>query len=338
MREKRQESWGGIHNAGIALLLGLLAFVAPRASAAPFTDHFDDLIADLQSRAAVLSNSTDKVEKKQFTTVESVLKTLEGKNSTSLATDISNLGGVAKTLGKAFPADFPSGTFGTDLETALQGLIGDVQTGLDTTQTTLDGLGGTTCATKAQGTLDAASNLVVAASAATDFATASKLLGSGLKSAQKASLAAAKCSSGSGGGGGGGGGGGSGDFMKATISGDFSLNFSTPSAVPPAATYSGSGSSLSFLILGSDTFHSGTAMLIMVLGATGPGTYPMFAGSNVATATKDYASADGTVTFTTFDLANQKAAGTFSFTASEGSATITVANGSFSVTKIVNVQ
>jgi hypothetical protein len=343
MRETRQESWGGIHNAGIALLIGLLAVVAPRASAAPFTGHFDNLIADLQSRAAALSNSTGTVEKKQFTTVESVLQTLEGKTSTSLATDISNLGNVAKTLAKTFPADFPSGTFGTDLETALQGLVGDVQTHLDATQTTIDGLGASSCATKAQTTLDVASNQVVAASAATDFPTASKVLGTALKTAMKAETAAAKCSSTtSGGGGSGGGGTTSGDFMKATISGDFSLNFDSIKSFV-TATYSGSGAGTEFSVIGAVANFHGTAIDVTVLGSIpGPGTYPIFGGSNIdrGNPKSDYGSANGTVTLTTFDPTNQKASGTFSFTATAttGSATITVANGSFSVSKITIVK
>lgn len=334
MRENRLESWTRVHNVGIAVLLGLLAFFAPRANAAPFTDNFVNLISDLQSRAATLSNSTDKVEKKEFTTIQSVLKTLEGKNSTSLATDISNLGSVDKALAKEFPDD---ATFGADLETALEGLVGDVQTGLDATQTTLDGLGDTACATKAQTALDGASNQVVVALAATDFATASKLLGTALKSGLKVEIAAAKCSSTSGGGGSGGGTT-SGDFMKATISGAFSLDFDAEDFV--TATY-GPSAGL-FTIVGAVANFHGTAIDITVLnGVTVPGTYAIFSGSNLdrGSPSSDYGSANGTITFTTFDPTNQKAAGTFSFTATAtNSAAITVSNGSFTVSKISIVQ
>ena len=80
----------------------------------------------------------------------------------------------------------------------------------------------------------------------------------------------------------------------------------------------------------------------MLGGVTGPGTYTIFSGSNLdrGNPSGDYGSANGTITFTTFDLANKKAAGTFSFTATlaGGSATITVANGSFNVTNFSIVQ
>jgi hypothetical protein len=319
-----------------ATLTALVAVWCPRAGAAPFTDHFDTLIADMQSRAGTLSNSTDKVQQKQFKTLVKVVGTLEGKTSTSLATDAKNLGTVAKTLAKAFPGDFTPtpGTFSTDLETALQGLVGDVQAVINPVQTTLDGLGGSACAVKAQTTLTAASNLVAEASSATDFATAAKLLGSGLKSTLKAAAAAGKCTSG------GGGGGGNGDFMKATISGDFSLNFSSPSAAPPTAVLTSSIDL--FQIAGGDPAFSGVGISVGVAfsSVTGPGTYPVVPGSNVIrgdTGT-DYTLASGTITFTTFDVANQKLAGVFNFTATQvvpaGSGTVTVTNGTFSVSKI----
>ena len=88
----------------IGLIIGLLACYAPTAGAAPFTSNFDDLIADLQTRAAALSNSVDKTQQKQFKTIEKVLTTLN--KSTSVATDVKNLGSAAKTLIKAFPTDY----------------------------------------------------------------------------------------------------------------------------------------------------------------------------------------------------------------------------------------
>ena len=104
MTTLRQQLSGTIHQVAMAVIVGLVAVYAPRAGAAPFTSNFDDLIADLQTRAAALSNSTDKAEEKEYKTIEKVLSTLN--KSTSLTTDIKNLGSVSKTLIKAFPTDY----------------------------------------------------------------------------------------------------------------------------------------------------------------------------------------------------------------------------------------
>ena len=300
--------------------------------ATPFTDHFDNLIADLQNEAATLGNSTDKTQQKQFKAIQKVLGTLEGKNSMSLGTDIKNLGSVAKTLAKAFPDDFtsPDGSFSTDLETALQGLIDDVQAILDAAQTAVDDLGDSPCATKAQGALDAASNQIAAASAATDFAVASKLLGAALKSAQKANVAAEKCISGSGRGAG------SGDFMKATISGDFTLNFSATEQGTVFAILDSGADMVGFN--GAVLSLGGVDIAFWVSDVTGPGTYPLLLESAVSriNPSATYTLDSGTITFTTYDLANQKLTGTFSFTASTDSGTVSVSSGSFRISKIIS--
>ena len=142
---------GGLR-AAVALVAGGLWLFAAEAKAAPFTHDFDPLIADLQGRAATLSNSTDKVQQKQFKTIEKVLSTLDGKASTSLATDIKNLGSISKTLIKAFPTDYtpPGSSLLTNTETALDGLISDVQTAINTTQTNLNALAAGSCKDKAQ--------------------------------------------------------------------------------------------------------------------------------------------------------------------------------------------
>ncbi|HUJ11108.1 MAG TPA: hypothetical protein VL171_13880, partial [Verrucomicrobiae bacterium] len=188
---------------------------------------------------------------------------------------------------------------------------------------------------KAQTTLDTASNLVAEASAAADFATAARLLHRGFESAKRANTATIKCSSKSSGGG-------KGDFMKATLSGDVNLSFSTAKLAPPLAQAS-TGLDL-LAINGSDVTGVGTGVGISVgvlySSVTGPGTYPVVPGSNVyrlGANAADYLATSGTITFTTYDLANQKLAGTFSFTATQsgGSGTVTVSNGSFSTSKII---
>jgi hypothetical protein len=324
-----------IHLAGIAVSVGLLGFWASPAKAAPFTDHFAGLIADLQTRAGALSNSTDKTEQKQFKAIQKVFKALEGKDSLSLATDIKNAGKIAKTLVKTFPTDFipPGSALSSNLEDAIQGLAGDVQAVGDGAQTVLDGLGPSSCKDKAQTSLTTAQGLLDAADATIDIPTAAKLIGSALKAALKASATAAGCMSG--------GGGGNGDFLKATITGDFSLNFQTLSAVPPTAT---TISALDLLMItGGDSAFGGVGLSVGVSlsSVAGPGTYPVVPGSNVirSDTSVDYSLASGTITFTTFDLAGQNLVGTFSFTATQivptGSGTVTVTNGSFSISTIM---
>jgi hypothetical protein len=341
MRANRQRSQG-IHSVAAMLVFGLLAFGVSRAEAAPFTDHFDELIANLQSRAVTLSNSTDRVEKKQFKAIQKSLKTLEAKSSDSLATDIKNLGKVAKSLAKAFPEDFalaaPSSakileatpdSLSTILEAVLQAFIAEVQEFIDTVQATLDALDSSSCKTKAQSTLTIAADLVGQASATTDFATAARLLASGLTSALKAEAKAGNCSAG-------GDPDPAGDFIKATISGSLNLNFATSETFPiPSATFVQAPGLSVFDLTGVD--HSGFyAIVIKVINVAGPGTYPLFDAA-VSGPNAGYGFAIGTITFSTFDLAQQKLVGTFSFTAKQspsGSGSVTVSGGSFSISAI----
>src|SRR5689334_10949170 len=125
MTTLREQLLGTIHKVATAVIVGLLALYTPRAGATPFTPNFDGLIADLQTRAAALSNSVDKTQQKQFKTIEKVLGTLN--KSSSLTTDIKNLGSVTKTLTKTFPTDYmpPGSSLLTNTETALDGLIDD---------------------------------------------------------------------------------------------------------------------------------------------------------------------------------------------------------------------
>jgi len=319
-----------------AFVLGYVAtgYVDP-CEATPFTAHFDNLISDLQSREASLSNSADRIQQNELKAIRVALGTLEGKNSTSLGTDIQSLGSVAKILAKAFPNDFasPNGTFSMDLETALQGLIGDVNAILDATQSTVNGLDASPCATKAQGRLNTAANQVDAASTAPDFANASRLLGIALKLAQGADAAAAKCAFG------GSVGIGSGDYMKATISGDFDLQFSATERGTVFAIYDPTANALG--INAAVLSLGGVDIGFWVSNVDGPGTYPLLMESAVSRINPSigYVLSSGTITFTTYDLANQKAAGTFSFTASADTgdttdpATVTV-EGAFRISKI----
>jgi hypothetical protein len=75
-----------------------------------------------------------------------------------------------------------------------------------------------------------------------------------------------------------------------------------------------------------------------VSDVTGPGTYPLLLESAVSriNPSATYTLDSGTITFTTYDLANQKLTGTFSFTASTDSGTVSVSSGSFRISKIIS--
>jgi hypothetical protein len=310
-----------------SFVLALILVVgAGQTQAAPYTDHFDALIEDLQSRAGTLTNVNDRAEQKQLKTIQKVLGTLQNKASVSLATDIKMLGKISKALARAFPEEFVSspGVISDDLEIALQGLSGDVQEIVDGVQTAIGELGVSACTAKAQKTLASASLLMDQTASAADFATAAKLLGSALKSALKAGAVAGNCAPNTGGGG-------NGDYIRATIRGDLNVDFSSL-----VAAASGSGSFM--IIAGGDDALGGVGIAISVFSVTGSGTYPVGIGTNVSRLNPraTYFASSGTITFTTFDLVNKKIAGTFSFAASQqapkGSGTITVSSGAFSFT------
>jgi hypothetical protein len=155
-----------------------------------------------------------------------------------------------------------------------------------------------------------------------------------LKSALKAGAAAGKCSSS---------GLGNGDYMTCTISGDFNLNFATLRQAPPAAAVQSSHDLLT--IAGASPVSGGPGVAVGVAvtlsSVTGTGTYSVNPGAGVTRADTGavYLPGTGTITFTTFDLANQKLAGTFGFTAPlfvpTGSGSVTVSSGTFSISKIM---
>ena len=311
----------------VAVIFGVLAFGPPVIRATPFTDHFDALIVDLQTRAAGLSNSVDKTEQKQFKAIQKVLATLEAKDSPSLATDIKNLGKIAKSLLKVFPPDFPAGSLATDLQSAVDGMTGDVQDNIDSTQTTIDGLPAGSCKDKANAALAAAQDLLDSVGSAPDFPTAAKLLGSALKAATKASAAAAKCLNS------GGGGGGNGDSMDATVTGTISASFH---AIFPSATYDTSTGL--YNLIGGDA--NGIGIDLVVSNVVGNGSYPLLSSTTLTESSNfdTFQGGAGTITFTTIDFVQNRLAGSFSFTAPQvfgGAGSVTVSSGSFNMPVVV---
>lgn len=324
------------------LIAGFLVVGALRATATPYTEHFDTLIADLHSRADSLTGTTDSVQQKQLKAILSVFKSLEEKDSSSLAADIKNAGKVYKKLAKAFPEEFGSspGDFAVDLEDALDGLVEEVRALADAALSSLNALPNSTCKSAALINTYAAKNLCDETLIATDFAAAVKLLGTGLKAALKAGASVGKCASS---GGGGGGGGGSGDTVTATINGSFSANLSASGMTYTAAIYSQSIGILSFS--GADLNINHPATVAVAAFISGPGTYPVTSSSQVVDLKTNifYGSltgfgslSTGTITIVTIDPAQQTVSGTFEFTAPRiypaGVGSVSVTQGTFHFT------
>lgn len=177
----------------------VLAILPTLAIAEPWTDHFDALIEELQVRSVALSNSTDKVERKQKKAVDKMLSSLLGKDSSSLATDIKNAGKLAKKLQKTFPSELNSmasavGPIGGDGDPTLQSLLeelfddlgDDIQSVLGEAQEFLDAQGASKCKDKAQSALDATTDALAAAESATDFADRARALGTAAKNVARA--------------------------------------------------------------------------------------------------------------------------------------------------------
>ena len=322
------------------VILGVLGPLSS-ANAAPFTDHFDELITDLVARAGVLSNSTDKVEQKQFKAIQKVLKTLNGKTSTSLATDIKNLGGVAKTLVKSFPADFipPGSSMVTNLQTAADEFLADVQSQIDTTKSNIDALAVSSCKIKAQDSANNAQTQLDEATAAPDFASGAKLLGKALKTAIKAASSAVNCTSQGGGGGGGGGN----NSVSATFSGAISHNFSASTGNGfVLAQYN---QTMRLITITAGQMQNNTtvthSMALYADLVDGPDTYPIDFASGVFKydPITTFFGASGTISFTTADIPGQKLVGTFAFTEPQqipvGTGTVSVTGGQFNINSII---
>jgi hypothetical protein len=189
-----QRFCGGIQLAGIALIAVLVSFFAASAKAAPFTHNFDALIADLQSRAAVLSNSTDKVGEKQFKAIEKILN-IFNEPPVSEGADIKNLGTVGKALMKSFPTDFtpPGSSLFTNLQSAVTDFTGNVQALVSIVQTDIDEIATAPCKVKCQAQQSDAQKILDHAATASSFGTQANLIGSAWKEALKADATTTIC-------------------------------------------------------------------------------------------------------------------------------------------------
>ncbi len=299
---------------------------APMARAA-YTNDFDGLRAELESRSLALSNSTDKIDIKTKKLCDQAIALID-KPASSLATDIKTAKKVAGKMIKAFPDDFilsssaiESLTFSNIvpfLLTTYYALGADVQSEIGTLTGLIDGLPDGTAKTKAQAAFNTATNLIaLAQTPGITFAQAGTLLGKSLKAALKGQQIAIKA---------GGGGGTSGWTASVMIAGT-NDNF--------VATSATAGYSQSFGNLDLNAQRSGVNEMGCVIpsGFTGTtGSFPLDNGLGFFVEFGPplviWNGISGTLNITTFDLATHTIVATFDFVATNGmGGTITVTNG-----------
>jgi hypothetical protein len=323
----------------IRSLIVLAAFAISSAGLPAFAHegvphNFEDLFDELESRANVLTGSVDKVEQKQG---KACLKAMAAiLKADDLAAEAKTAGKVAKSLIKAFPNEFEvalaRGLEVQEVDINLYDLllgtysniVEDVQSELDALQVEIDALPAGTGKDSAQAAWDTAQQLVNNVGESPDFAAAAKILAGSIKAALKTESAIAKALNS------GGGGGGSGLSCQ--------INGASFQAIAAAGTFA--NATMQFVVTGPTAQR---AVTLSVFGVTGPGTYPIGAGSQVqevGTGVTFASNLSGSVTITTFNLAQQKASGTFSFTATQTTPSpdptnsVNVTSGTFNISSI----
>jgi hypothetical protein len=111
----------------------LPAALAPRAAAAPFTDHFQDLVLELVERDGEIPfPAQTKVEKRQRAALARCFRLLEG-DSADLAGDLKLARRMAPVLARGFPDDPEFGAMVVALDAALAGDAADIRDELEVT-------------------------------------------------------------------------------------------------------------------------------------------------------------------------------------------------------------
>jgi flagellar hook-basal body complex protein FliE len=316
------------------LTAAFLLACCPTAQAA-YTDNFDDLLVELQTRSSVLSNSTDKVEQKQKKACDKAIKTIF-KPADSLGDDVKTAGKVAKDLAKAFPGEFAPVLAIKTVSTNLYDLItelaaelrSEITNELAELQLDVDALPAGNAKTKALAAIAKVQAALLLADAALDNAdlfkaldAASKAVASGQKTVEKANNS--------------GGGGGSGQGLTATISSNGTNDNWVADQNTGAEWVQGSG----ILDVGGERSSGGGTRLTVALcnGFNGQtGTYPLqvSCGGYMENGTFTfYATQSGTLNITECNAGSHTIAGTFSLTASDGNKTFTI-TGSFDLNNL----
>lgn len=315
--------------AATVLVAGCMLACCPTAQAA-YTDNFDDLLTELQTRSVVLSNSTDKVLLKQKKACDKAIKTIL-KPADSLGDDVKTAGKVAKDLAKAFPNEFITLLSIKTVSTNLADLIADLAVGIQsdisnalvTLQSDVNALPAGNTKTKAQAAVTQAQAALLLAANALDYG----VLYSALKTATKALANGQKAvASGTSGGG---------QSLTATIS----SNGTNDNWVADQNTGAEWVQSTGILDVGGDRSSGGGTHLTVALcsGFNGQtGSYPMkdsCGGYWDASTFTFYGVQSGTLNITKCDVGTHTITGTFSFTASDGNKTFTI-TGSFNLNNL----
>lgn len=317
------------------LITALLSVAGPLLGTAHegVPHNFEDLFHELEVRAGLLTGSLDKVEQKQGKACIKAMAAI--RKATNLAAEAKTAGKVAKTLIKAFPNEFavaqtldmephPHGHLYDLLVLTYSNIIGDVQAELDSLLPAIEALPPGSGKDAARQAWNLAQQLLDNAGESPDFAIAAKVLSSSIKAVLKTQSAIEKAQNSGGGGGGQG--------LTCVING---VNFQ---ALGAAGAYL--NATMQFTVTGATAQR---AVNISIFGVTGPGTYPIGSGTQVqeiGTGVTYAGNLTGTVTITTFNLAQQKASGTFSFTATQSlpapnpANSVNVTSGSFNISSI----
>ena len=329
---------------GVCLWIGITTL----ATAAPFTEHLDPLIAELQARSAALTGTTNKIEIKQKKAIDKVLASFD-KESLSILTDLKLVAKAAKSLAKAFPEEFmpapeplavnPKGIALTNLDEIIQVIVGafdaDLALILVVAQDVVDAAPDNPCKDKAQATLDKAAEQMALLPTAPDNATAFKILQKAAKDVLKGATQAeliAECKSSSGGGGGG-------SWydwtVKVTLDGNNWTFYENALNGGPDFVNANYYSNGYIEITASDSSYTKGVTFGTNIGNPGGGTHPItgfgyyYEGGNI------YPFISGTITVTKWPSSLPGEAGqfkaTFSFTANGPNGIVSGTNGSITL-------
>ena len=321
----------------------LALLVQSSAHATTATPYFTNLVTELQARSTALTGTTNKLAKTQKKAIDAALKSITTAHGTTVVDDLKLTSSVAKGLTKPFASEFatggaatPPGTkaFGGLFSTLVSNLATEVTADLSDLDTQISALpdgvkkvGFAKTANTIQLLLNTALGLTPASTEATGLAAVE----TGILNLAKTVLKAAN----SGGGGGGGGGTITGRGLTCKING---VAFTALAAggvfVHETSELAISGPSAQKVVT------------IIATNVTGPGDYSAVASfvQEIATGVAYGNNVTGTIHIATFNLAQQKASGTFSFTASQSTPTpnpnsvLNVTQGSFNITTIVSSQ
>jgi hypothetical protein len=313
----------------LLLAATFLASVVGPSIAAPSTDAFEDILAELESRRDEdFTGTLDKTQKKQQ---KAVLKSLAAfaKEHTSFSQDLKTAGKVAKILAKAYPTEFDEESPEQALHVALflgvnpySALVSDAYGEVE-----FAALKAAKASTKkkVEVLLDKASD---ALSGFNPAGTAVERAKAGEKAAKFVETAAKLVGKDPG----------ADNFMVADIAGQ------AWGGAEPFAEYNETTHELQlFGVFTNPVSNYQQYVVVVVDGVTGPGTYPIVAGEawydvGIGVSFTRYASVEstGTLVVTTLDTEGGVFEGTFEFDGhNEGNGlTIAVGSGEFRLTEI----